>query len=88
MDRPERRRTPVHDRLGKRVDPQKQLEAEANARVSDKSYAHDLEVQRIHNTFEDPNQWCPGGLTQSHKRRLQRMRNRERQEEDCARKER
>ena len=56
MDRPKRRRTPIHDRLGKRVDPQGQLEAEANARVSDESCAHDPDVQRIHNIFEDPNQ--------------------------------
>ena len=28
---PERRRTPVHDRLGKRVDPQEQLKEEADA---------------------------------------------------------
>jgi len=35
MDRPERRRTPGHDRLGKRIDPLEQFEEEANARVPD-----------------------------------------------------
>jgi hypothetical protein len=78
----------VHDRLGTRVDPQEKLEAEANARVSDESCARDPEVHRIHNTFEDPNQWCPRGLTQSQKGRLQKMHDLERQEEDRARKER
>ena len=65
MGRPQRRRTLVHDRLGKRVDPQEQLEVEANAQVFDESCARDPEVQRIHSTSEDPNQWCPGGLTRS-----------------------
>ena len=87
VNRSQRRRTPVHDRLGKRIDPQEQLEAEANDRVSDESYTRDPEVPRIHDTSGDPNQWCPGGLTRSQKRRLQRMRDRERQEEDRARKE-
>ena len=93
-DGPEGRRTPVHDRLGKRVDSREQLEIEANARVYDKSNARVYdksnarypEVQRIHITYEDLNQWCPGGLIRSQKRRLQRMRDRERQEEDHARK--
>jgi hypothetical protein len=61
MDRSERRRTPVHDQLEKRVDPQEQLEAEANARVADEPYARDPEVQRVRSyAFEDPNQWCLG----------------------------
>ena len=48
MDIPQRRRSPVHD-------PQDQLEAEANARVSNESFARDPEVQKVHDTFEDPN---------------------------------
>ena len=40
--------TPVHEWLGKRIDPQEQLDAEANARVFDESYARDPDVQIIH----------------------------------------
>jgi len=72
--------TPIHEWLGKRIDPQEQLDAEANARVLDESYAHDPDVQIIHNTSEDPKQWCPEGLPRSQKRRLQRMRDCECQE--------
>ena len=70
-----RRHTSVHDQLGKKIDPGKQLEVEANAWISVEPFARDPEVQRVHNyASEDPDQWCPGGLTRSQKRRLQRLR--------------
>ena len=50
-DGPERRCTPVHDRLGKRVDPQEQLEEEANTYVPDEPLAQDPEVQEVHHPF-------------------------------------
>ena len=39
VDRPERRHTPVHGRIGKKIDPQEQFEAEANARIFDEPFA-------------------------------------------------
>ena len=63
VDRPERRCTPVHDRLGKKIDPLEQLEEEANACVPDERPL----VREIEYRYDDPYQWCPGGLTRSQK---------------------
>jgi len=76
-DGPEGRRTPIHYRLGKRVDPQEQLEEEANACIPDEPFARDPEVQEIHHPFPGINQWCHSGLSHSQKRRLQRLHNQE-----------
>jgi len=87
-----RERTPVHDRLGKRVsvhdrlggrtmlrDPagrrvpaHDRLEQMADERVQDdQPMRRDPEREPDHT---DQFQWCPGGLTRSQKRRVQRLR--------------
>ena len=70
-DEPQRRHTPVHDRLGKMISSQEQLEQEANARVPDDQplvredeYRLDIEYHQYESN-PNPNQWCPGGLTRS-----------------------
>ena len=68
-DGPEGRHTPVHDRLGKRVDPQEQLEGEANARVPNEPSARDPEVQDVRRPSVSINQWCPSGLIHSQKKK-------------------
>ena len=53
----------VHDRLGKRV--------------IDQDWAdHEEEGTERRYTWQE-GQWCPGGLTRSQKRRVQRLRNKE-----------
>jgi len=51
VDRPERRRTLVHDRLGKRIDPLEQLEEAANVRVPDEQPL----IREIEYRHDDPN---------------------------------
>ena len=53
----------VHDRLGKRV--------------VDQNWADYEEEDNENEYVWQEGQWCPGGLTRSQKRRVQRLRNRE-----------
>ena len=52
-----------HDRLGKRV--------------VDQNWADYEEESNEEEYVWQEGQWCPGGLTRSHKRRVQRLRNKE-----------
>jgi hypothetical protein len=60
----QRRSTPAHDLLEKRVSPQEQLEEEVDAHISDEPFARDPKVQEDHyyDNETNPNQLCPGGL--------------------------
>ena len=49
----QRRCTPIHDRLGKRISPQEQLEEGSNPCVSDEPCARDPEVQEDHQYDSD-----------------------------------
>ena len=62
MDRRLKNRS-VHDRLGKRV--------------VDQNWANYEEKDDEEDYVWQDGQWCPGGLTRSQKRRVQRLRNRE-----------
>jgi len=53
-DKQERRSTPIHDRLGKKIDPLEQLEEEANEHIPDeRPLVHENEYR-----YDDPYQWC------------------------------
>ena len=60
------------------------MEEEANAHFPNEQPL----VRENEYRYDDPYQWCPGGLTRSQKGWIQRLRNREQQQEDRAHKER
>jgi hypothetical protein len=82
-DNCEEKRVPIHGRLGGRVKVQDRLEDEANNLVPDeRPFSHEIEHQR--NYRYDPEaypQWCPGGLTKSQTRRVQRLHHQEQEKE-------
>ena len=59
---PAGRRVPAHDRLEQMADDRVQ---------DDQPMRRDPECEPDHT---DQSQWCPGGLTKSHKQRVQRLR--------------
>ena len=62
----------LHDPVGRRVPAHDRLEQMADDRVQDdQSMRRDPEREPDHT---DQFQWCPGGLTRSQKRRVQRLR--------------
>jgi hypothetical protein len=70
----------VHDRLGGRI--QDRRENKSNDRIPDDGTL-DHEVEHRHSFRYNPEaypQWCPGGLTRSQKRKVQRLHHREQEE--------
>ena len=62
----------LHDPAGRRVPAHDRLEQKADDRLQDdQPMRRDLEREPNHT---GQSQWCPGGLTRSQKRRVQRLR--------------
>ena len=68
--------------VGGRISASERVEQAAAAQIPDK-YPHrrDPEREPIHDSIDRP-RWCPGGLTRSQKRRVQRLRQTEALEEE------
>ena len=66
-------RTMLHDPAGGRISADERVERAAAAQVPDE-YPHrrDPEREPVHDNIDQP-RWCPGGLTRSQKRRVQRL---------------
>ena len=72
----------LRDPAGGRISADEQVEHTTDAQVLDE-YPHrrDLERETVHDNVDRP-RWCPGGLTRSQKRRVQRLRQTEALEEE------
>jgi len=64
----------LRDPAGGRISADERVEQAAAAHIPDEyPHSRDLERVPIHDNIDRP-QWCPGGLTKSQKRRVQRLR--------------
>jgi len=77
-----RGRTMLRDPTGGRISADEQVEHTTDAQVLDE-YPHrrDLERETVHDNVDRP-RWCPGVLTRSQKRRVQRLRQTETLEDE------
>ena len=72
----------LRDPAGGRIPADERGEQAAAAHIPDEDpHSRDLERVPIHDNIDQP-QWCPGGLTKSQKRRVQRLRQTEALEEE------
>ena len=72
----------LRDPAGGRISADERVEQAAAAQVPDE-YPHRRDPERVpvHDNIDQP-RWCPGGLTKSQKRRVQRLRQTEALEEE------
>ena len=72
----------LRDPAGGRISTDERVEQAAAAQVPDE-YPHRRDPERVpvHDNIDRP-RWCPGGLTRSQKRRVQRLRQTEALEEE------